>query len=332
MAAAQAALRIWTAVPHFQRASIVSDALAYLEADIDLIASIISRDTGLPRKYAREDTLAAISGLREELVANSEVSGERPGIIGQILSWSNPLVVSLRLLTLDLARGNVAIVHPSIRAPLSLVCMADALSRAGAADGIFNVIQGAGIDAGMALARRPELKRLDFQGSRHTAQLVALSTGRNRVPVQAVLRSIKAVNLSTGDDLAVVAHCIVEDCSCHAARPCFGGLQVSLPVECLKGLTGEVRAAFEQVRYLDGDRGARSVAPYLAEKFRTDGEAAVRRYLQDGAELVCKGPAPDERTFRMGWFARPRVLHDVSGAITLDPDEPNGPLVLLKAY
>lgn len=319
-------------MPNFQRVSIVLDALAYLEADIGLITSIISRDTGLPRKYAREDTLSAISELREELVANSEVGDDRPGIIGQILSWSNPLVVSLRLLTLNLARGNVAIVHPSIRAPLSLVCMADALSRAGATDGIFNLIQGAGTDAGMALARRPELKRLDFQGSRHTAQLVALSPGRNRVPMQAVLRLIKAVNLSTEDDLVEAAHGMVEDCSCHAARPCFGGLQIFLPVGRLKELTGEIRTAFEKVCYREGDRGARSVAPYQAEKFRTAGEAVVQRYLQEGAELVCEGPAPEERTFRMGWFARPRVLHDVSGAITLDPDAPNGPLVLLKTY
>ena len=184
----------------------------------------------------------------------------------------------------------------------------------------------------MALARRPELKRLDFQGSRHTAQLVTLSPGRNGVSVQAVLRSIKAVNLSTGDDLAAAARGIVEDCFCHSARPCFGGLQVFLPIECLKELAGGVRAAFGQIRYLDGDRGAHSVAPYLAEKFRTAGEAAVGSYLQKGAELICEGPAPDERTFRMGWFARPRVLHDVSRTITLDPDAPNGPLVLLKTY
>ena len=332
IAAARAALPLWTAVPRAERVAILRTTLAHLERSIDLVASITSRDTGLPLKYAEEDILKVIAEISERLKAVTASDDRRSGIIGQILSWSNPLVVSLRMLAVDLANGNVAIVHPSIRAPLSIVCFADALSQAGAVGGVLNVIQGAGTDAGMALARRPELKRLDFQGSRQTAQMVALSLARNSVPMQTALRSIKTLNLSKADDLAEAARNIAEDCFCHSARPCFGGLQVNLHLEGLKPLTSELRTIFRQIRYLPAKRGAHSVAPYLAEKFRLAGEAAVESYLERGAELVCEAPAPDERTFRMGWFARARVLHDVSGAITLDPDMPNGPLVLVKTY
>jgi len=331
--AAQAALPLWTAVPPAERAAITCNALDYLEASIDLVASITSRDTGIPLRYAKEDILTVISEVREKLNGDiSKYDNRAPGIIGQILSWSNPLVVSLRMLAVDLAHGNVAIVHPSIRAPLSVVCFADALSRAGAVGGVFNLIQGAGTDAGMALACRPELRRLDFQGSRQTVQMVALSPSRNGVPIQTLLRSIKTVNLPKTSDLAVAAHGIAEDCFCHAARAGFGGLQVCVPIEGLGLLAEQLQAKFRKVRYLDATRGAHSVAPYPAEKFRIAGEAAVEKYLEGGAQLLCEAPAPNERTFRMGWFARPRLLHDVSGAITLDPDMPNGPLVLLKSY
>ena len=333
IAAAQAALPLWTAMPRPERVAITRNALDHLEESIDLVASITSRDTGIPLKYAKEDILTAISEVREKLNGDiSKYDDCRPGIIGQILSWSNPLVVSLRMLAIDLANGNVAIVHPSIRAPLSVVYFADALSHAGAVGGVFNLIQGAGTDAGMALARRPELTRLDFQGSRQTAQMVALSCSRNGVPIHTLLRSIKTVSLSKTSDLAVAARGIAEDCFCHAARAGFGGLQVRVPLDALGLLAKQLQAKFRKARYRDATRGAHSVAPYLAEKFRIAGEAAVERYLEGGAELLCEAPAPDERTFRMGWFARPRVLHDVSGAITLDPEMPNGPLVLLKSY
>ena len=82
---------------------------------------------------------------------------------------------------------------------------------------------------------------------------------------------------------------------------------VNLHLESLKPLTSELRTIFQRVRYLPAKRGVHSVAPYLAEKFRLAGEAAVEPYVERGAELVCEAPAPDERTFRMGCFARARA-------------------------
>lgn len=140
IAAARAALPLWTAVPRAERVAILRTTLAHLERNIDLVASITSRDTGLPLKYAEEDILKVIAEISERLKAVTASDDRRSGIIGQILSWSNPLVVSLRMLAVDLANGNVAIVHPSIRAPLSIVCFADALSQAGAVGGVLNVI------------------------------------------------------------------------------------------------------------------------------------------------------------------------------------------------
>ena len=60
IAAAQAALPLWTAVPRPERFAILRKALAHLERTIDLVASITSRDTGIPLKYAKEDILKVI--------------------------------------------------------------------------------------------------------------------------------------------------------------------------------------------------------------------------------------------------------------------------------
>ena len=100
---------------------------------------------------------------------------------------------------MDLAAGNAAVVHPSIQAPLSPVFLADALSRAGAPGGVFNLVQGGGSDAGMALARQPDLKRLDFQGSRETASMVALSPERSGIPVHRHLRTIAHWRIDAGE-------------------------------------------------------------------------------------------------------------------------------------
>lgn len=326
IASAKEALPRWSALPCADRITLVLTALEFLEKTIENFASIISRDTGLPMLHARSDTLVAIEMIRS--VVQSVGNDPQPGVVGQILSWSNPAVICMRLLFADLAAGNVAVVHPSIRAPLSLVSIADALNRVGVPGGVFNLIQGAGIDAGMSLARQTALKRLDFQGSRPTARMASLSPRKNRIRVQALLRTVKLVCLDGSSDIEAVASALAEDCFCHAARPGFGGVEVDVPLELLRDLIRHLTAAFAAVQYC-GAATNFTVAPYIAEKFRTSGERQVDTWLASGADLLCEAPEPDQRTYRMGWFTAPCVLHDTAGNISLDPEAPNGPIVLV---
>jgi acyl-CoA reductase-like NAD-dependent aldehyde dehydrogenase len=326
VASASEALPRWSALRCAERISAILGASEYLKDKIDDFASIISRDTGLPLRRARSDTLTAIETMSKAV--RSIGNDPQPGVIGQILSWSNPAVVCMRLLFADLAAGNVAIVHPSIRAPLSLTSIADALNRFGVPGGVFNLIQGAGIDAGMALARQQNLKRLDFQGSRRTAHMVSLSPRKNGVPVRTLLRTVKLVRLDAASNIEAVVSALAEDCFCHAARPGFGGVEVEIPLVRLPDLTRHLNAAFASARY-GGATDDFAVAPYIAEKFRTSGERQVGTWLESGADQICEAPAPDQRTYRMGWFAAPRVLHDIAGNLSLDSEMPNGPLVLI---
>jgi acyl-CoA reductase-like NAD-dependent aldehyde dehydrogenase len=327
IASAKDALPRWSALPCAKRVRVIVDALVFLAENIDDFASIISRDTGLPARSARSDTLAAMEEMRCAML--SVGNDPSPGVIGQILSWSNPAVVCMRLLLADLASGNVAVVHPSIRAPLSLVWIADALNHAGAPGGVFNLIQGAGIDAGMALARQIDLKRLDFQGSRRTARMVSLSPRKNGIPVRTVFRTVKSVRLDGSSDIRASALELAEACFCHATRPGFGGAEVHIPLERLRDLSRDLNAAFAAARY-GGAATDSTVAPYIAVRFRAGGERQLDAWLETGADLVCDPPAPDQRTYRMGWFAPPCALHDAAGNISLDPEAPNGPLILIR--
>ena len=329
---ARAAVDRWASLPGARRTEIVDGALESLADRIDNVAAVACRDTGLPQQAARDDTLSAIRETRAELAGSSGPPDDTaPGVIGQILSWSSPLTLCIQTLAVDLAAGNTAVVHPSIQAPFSLVFLADALNRAGAPAGVFNLVQGVGRDAGMALARQPELKRLDFQGSRETATMVALSPGRNGIPVNRHLRNITHWRVDTGDALEPAVRDIADAAFCHAARPGHGGLMVDVAASRLKEFSEAITAVFESGRYFEGLSGSHTIAPFIAEKFRTKYERLIENHLTSGAEKICAAPHPDPKTYRMGWFARPWVLCDTAQRISLDPDLPNGPLVLVQS-
>ena len=332
MEAAQAAIGHWTALPGDRRAAIVDDALASMADRINRISAIVSRDTGLPPKAARNDILAAIRETRAILAGTAGPPDEgAPGTIGQLLSWSNPLALCIRTLAVDLAAGNTAVVRPSIRAPLSPVFLADALDRAGLPGGVFNLVQGTGTDAGMALARRPDLKRLDFQGSGATADALAPSPGGNETPVSRHLRSVAHCQVDAGDELEDAARDIAELASCHAARAGHGGLLVTVARSRLKGFSEAIEAAFQGSRYYEPQCGSHTIAPFIAEGFRSAYERSIEGHLASGAECVFATPPPDPKIPGIGWFAPVYVLHDPAHRISLDPDLPNGPLVLLRS-
>ena len=145
MTAARAAIVPWSALSGAGRGAVVDGALAHLAERIDRVAALACRDTGLPAPAAREDILSAIRETRAQVAGGGRPEDDSaPGVIGQILSWSSPLTLCIRTLAPELAAGNTAVVHPSIQAPLSLVFLADALSRAGAPGGVFNLVQGSG--------------------------------------------------------------------------------------------------------------------------------------------------------------------------------------------
>ena len=332
MSAANTALSRWAALPARRRTEIVDDALKSLAEQIDRVAAVVCRDTGLPQQAARDDTLSAIRETRAQLRDSSgPPDDDAPGVIGQILSWSSPLTLCIRTLALDLAAGNAAVVHPSIQAPLSPVFLADALSRAGAPGGVFNLVQGGGSDAGMALARQPDLKRLDFQGSRETASMVALSPERGGIPVHRHLRTIAHWRIDAGEALERAVRDIADAAFCHAARPGHGGLTVDVAASRLKEFSEAIAAVFKSGRYFEGLGGSHTIAPFIAEKFRTAYERLIESHLASGAEKICAAPQPDPKTFRMGWFARACVVYDPTHRISLDPDIPNGPHVLVRS-
>ncbi|MDE0052286.1 MAG: aldehyde dehydrogenase family protein [Rhodospirillales bacterium] len=332
MTAARAAIVPWSALSGARRAAVVDGALAHLAERIDRVAALACRDTGLPAQAARDDILSAIRETRAQVAGGGRPEDDSaPGVIGQILSWSSPLTLCIRTLAPDLAAGNTAVVHPSIQAPLSLVFLADALNRAGAPGGVFNLVQGSGTDAGMALARQPDLKRLDFQGSRETAAMAALSPERSGIPVHRHLRSIVHRSIDAGDALEPAVRAIADAAFCHAARAGYGGLVVDVAASRLDAFSEAIAVAFGAGRYAEGLRGSHTIAPFIAEKYRTAYEHLKKGRLAAGARPICTAPSPSERTYRMGWFARPCVLHDPTHRITLDPDRPNGPLVLVRS-
>ncbi|MGH7306609.1 MAG: aldehyde dehydrogenase family protein, partial [Candidatus Rokuibacteriota bacterium] len=87
------------------------------------------------------------------------------GVIGAIVPWNFPFLLSSWKLAPALAAGNTVVLKPASQTPLTALKFAQLGQEAGLPDGVLNVVTGPGGRVGMAMVRDPRVDKIAFTGS-----------------------------------------------------------------------------------------------------------------------------------------------------------------------
>src|SRR5881409_2076534 len=87
------------------------------------------------------------------------------GVVGAIVPWNFPFLLSSWKLAPALAAGNTVVLKPASLTPLTALKFAELCQEAGLPEGVFTVVTGPGGRAGMALVRDPRVDKIAFTGS-----------------------------------------------------------------------------------------------------------------------------------------------------------------------
>ena len=93
------------------------------------------------------------------------VEREPLGVVGAVVPWNYPLIITAWKLAPALATGNSVVLKPAEQSPLSALALAELATEAGLPDGVLNVVPGFGPEAGEALGRHPGVDKIAFTGS-----------------------------------------------------------------------------------------------------------------------------------------------------------------------
>jgi acyl-CoA reductase-like NAD-dependent aldehyde dehydrogenase len=157
------ALAAWSARPRSERFAVVAQAVTLIKSSLDQIIEIEARDTGAPARFLREQVADAVKYVEANLHHDKSASEQPFGVIGAILSWSGPFALSCREILPAIAAGHTMVVKPSLRAPLSSVLLAEILQEAGLPAGVFNLVQGTGLDVGASLGANADFLKSGFR-------------------------------------------------------------------------------------------------------------------------------------------------------------------------
>jgi len=98
------------------------------------------------------------------------------GIVGIIVPWNSPVLLTMYSLCPALAAGNTVVVKPSEHASASILETLRLADEAGFPPGVVNVVTGTGA-AGEALVAHPGVAKISFTGSETTGKRIAAAAG-----------------------------------------------------------------------------------------------------------------------------------------------------------
>ncbi|MBD8061395.1 acetaldehyde dehydrogenase ExaC [Oceanitalea stevensii] len=121
-----------------------------------------------------------ISQLDEDTVAYH--FHEPLGVVGQIIPWNFPILMATWKLAPALAAGNAVVLKPAEQTPASILYLMTLIGDL-LPDGVLNIVNGFGLEAGKPLASNPRIAKIAFTGETTTGRLIMQYATQNIIPV-----------------------------------------------------------------------------------------------------------------------------------------------------
>jgi len=211
--AAHAARDKWGRTSPAERALILTRIADRMEENLPLLATAETWDNGKPiRETTAADMPLAIDHFRYFAGAIRAQEGgisqidedtvayhfhEPLGVVGQIIPWNFPILMAVWKLAPALAAGNCVVLKPAEQTPASILVLAELIADL-LPEGVLNIVNGFGLEAGKPLASSNRIAKIAFTGETTTGRLIMQYASQNLIPVTLELGG-KSPNIFFGD-------------------------------------------------------------------------------------------------------------------------------------
>lgn len=344
VAAAHAQLEggAWSQLDGAQRGRLLSKLADLVERDseqlADMDANAIGRSPMEPRRMDLPNAIAnlrAAAGWANQLEGRTIPTGgyfgnrtlsytvrEPVGVVGAIVPWNSPLMITVWKLAALLAAGCTVVIKPSEETPQSALHLAALAQEVGFPDGVINVVTGYGAEVGRALCEHPLVAKISFTGSPEAGREIQRTAG--------VLFKQVALELGGKSPQIVFEDAVFEDavfgCTlglfANQGQVCAAGSRILVQRGVAERFAAALAEAAQTVTVGDPRQPGVQMGP-VAKKAQFE---RVNRYIQlgidQGATVVAGGVSEPEK----GWFVRPTIFTNARNDMAIAQEEIFGPV------
>ena len=345
--AAWEAFKTWKHTTVAERAAVLNKIAAIIDENKEHLAMVESMDNGKPiRETLAVDIPMAADHFRyfagciqaEEGSANilgkdtlSLILREPIGVVGQIVPWNFPFLMSAWKLAPVLASGCCTVFKTSSTTPLSVLEFARLVQDVIPA-GVFNVITGSGSKSGQYMLDHPGFKKLAFTGSTEVGRNVALAAAQKLIPATLELGG-KSANIFFEDcDWEMAMDGLQMGILFNQGQVCCAGSRVFVQESIYDRFVEEAVKRFNKVKvglpWKEETQMGSQIDRRQMEK--------ILKYVEigksEGAKVLCGGVQAKEGELEKGCFLRPTLLGDVTNDMRVAQDEIFGPVACIIKF
>lgn len=324
ISAAEQANMVYQAVPLDERCACLTRLGDLIDAHMQELAELESRDVGKPvaEALAFDVPFAAecfryfaqtAAKLEYEVGCHLKTTNgyiiKRPyGVCGFIFPWNFPLTLCAWGTAPALAAGNTVVIKPASETPLSTLFLAKLAEEAGFPAGVFNVLPGRGADLGEALINNPRLKHMSFTGSTEVGRRVAEACGRNLVPVKLELGGKGAAVVFDDADIEATVNGLVGAVTLNCGQVCCTATRWYIHEGIFDRFVERAIEKMNGIKLGKGTQPGSQMGPICTAKQMNRVLQCIAIAQTHGAQVLCGGMREFDQELSKGGFVRPTLL------------------------
>ena len=264
--------------------------------------------------------------------ALSMVTREPIGVVGAIVPWNYPLIISAWKLGAALATGNSVVLKPASQSPLSALRLAELASEAGLPDGVLNVVTGPGAVLGSALARHAHVDKITFTGSTEVGKSLLRAVGESDVKAITLELGGKSPQIVLADvgDLEAAASTIGWGIFYNSGQTCNAGSRLIVHRSVSGELVERIAALGRELAPGEPLDPATRLGSIVDDRQLARILGYVDLGRSEGATVVAGGMRVREESG--GYFIPPTILDGVDNRWRVAREEIFGPVLTVTEF
>ncbi|MDQ0382538.1 aldehyde dehydrogenase [Amycolatopsis thermophila] len=335
----------WPGMSLAERSDVLRRVSAALAEQQDTVAALVSDEMGCPISLSRTMQSAGArllldsflelapryewSTVRRSATGNALVTREPVGVVGAVIPWNAPLLVTMLKLGPALLSGCTVVLKPSPEAPLDSYLFAEMLQSAGLPDGVVNIVP-AHRDVSEYLVTHPGVDKVSFTGSTAAGRRIAALCGQDLRRVTLELGGKSAAVILDDADLDLAVQQIRALSLRNTGQACSNKTRIVVSRARERELLERLTAMVAEMPIGDPADPVTQVGPLVSARQRATVESYFEIGRGEGAKVLVGGgrPAGLER----GWFVEPTIFTDVAPDMRIAQEEIFGPVLSVLSF
>jgi 5-carboxymethyl-2-hydroxymuconic-semialdehyde dehydrogenase len=227
-----------------------------------------------------------------------------------------------------LASGDTVVLKPPEWAPLTASYFAQLAHEAGLPAGVFNVVQGFGVEAGAPLTENPDVSRICFTGSVPTAKTVARAAAENLIPCSFELGGKSPTVILDDADLDLAVELAIEQYD-NAGQVCLAGTRLLVQKGIAEAFAAKFVERAAQIKQGDPRDEETQIGPNIHLKHVERVTGFIDRAKKDGATIAYGG----EVNSALGThYIKPTLVIDAPTGSEILTQEVFGPVLTMQTF